>query len=85
MLALFARHGLVNIGGYYVPSEGPESENTIIYVLVHESREAADRNWAAFQADPEWIKVKADSEAGGPLTTRVTRQWLNPTDFSPVQ
>jgi len=85
VLDLFAKHGLEPIGGYYEPMEGPGVGNTIIYVLVHESREAADRNWASFAADPEWVKAKADSEADGPLTTSVTRQWLQPTDFSPVQ
>jgi hypothetical protein len=84
-LKLFAKHGLNAIGGYYVPAEGPLSENTIIYVLVHESRAAADKNWAAFQADPEWIKAREASVAGGPITTSVTRQWLNPADFSPVK
>jgi hypothetical protein len=84
-LRIFARHNLNAIGGYYIPAEGPQSENTLLYVLVHENRAAADRNWAAFQADPEWIKVRTESVADGPITTSVTRQWLNPADFSPVK
>lgn len=84
-LRLFAKHGLTAIGGYYIPAEGPLSETTLLYVLVHESRAAADKNWAAFQGDPEWIKVRDASIAGGPITTSVTRQWLNPADFSPVK
>ena len=85
-LRLFAKHGLTVIGGIYIPVEAPASENTIIYVLVHESRAAADKNWAAFQADPEWIKARDASIAGGPITAGpVTRQWLNPADFSPVK
>ncbi len=84
-LRMFAKHQLNAIGGYYIPAEGPLAENTIIYVLVHESRAAADKNWAAFQADPEWVKARAASVAGGEITTSVTRQWLNPADFSPVK
>jgi hypothetical protein len=84
-LRLFAKHGLQAIGGYYIPQEAPLSENTIIYVLVHESREAADRNWKAFQSDPEWIKARDASIADGPITTSVTRMWLDPADFSPVK
>jgi len=34
-----------------------------IYILEHPSRQEAEKNWAAFQADPEWQKVKAESEA----------------------
>ena len=85
VLPLFAKHGLQAIGGYYIPQDPPLSENTIIYVLVHESREAADRNWKAFQSDPEWIKARDASVAEGPITTSVTRMWLDPADFSPVK
>ena len=41
------------------------------------------KNWAAFQADDEWKKVRAESEAGGPLTTKAPDSvYMNPTDFS---
>jgi hypothetical protein len=47
--AIFKRH---NMGPLYL-------------ILEHPSREEAKKNWAAFQADPEWKKVKADSETSG--------------------
>jgi hypothetical protein len=84
-LRIFARHNLTAVGGYYIPAEGPLSENTLLYVLAHTSRAEADKNWAQFQADPEWVKVRAASVANGELTTSVTRQWLTPADFSPVK
>jgi hypothetical protein len=84
-LRIFARHNLNAIGGYYIPADPPLSETTLLYVLVHNSRAEADRNWAEFQADPEWVKVRAASVANGELTTSVTRQWLTPADFSPVK
>ncbi len=83
-LALFAKHGMKNIG-YWTPAEGPEAENTLIYILAHDSREAAKKSWAAFGADPEWNKAKKESEVNGPLTTKVESKFLTPTDYSALK
>jgi hypothetical protein len=84
-IALFKRHGMQAIG-YWTPQDPPLKENTLIYVLVHPSREAATKNWADFQADPEWVKVRADSVKDGPLTTKTPDSiFLDPTDFSPIK
>src|SRR6185503_14260838 len=71
--------------GYWVPQDAPLKENTLIYVLSHESREAAAKSWAAFRADPDWVKAKAESEKDGPLTTKVESVFADPTDFSPLK
>jgi len=78
---IFAKHGVKNIV-YWIPTEGALVGNTIVYVIPHESREAAKKFWSAFQADPEWIKAKAASEANGPLTTKVDSVFLTTTDYS---
>ena len=79
--ALFRRHNMVSIG-YWQPEDSPGSQNLFIYVLEHPSREEAQKNWAAFQADPDWKKVKADSEVSGPLVDHIDRYFMNPTVFS---
>src|SRR3954453_564832 len=56
--AIFKRHNMKSVG-YWQPEDAPNSENLFIYVLEHPSREEAKENWAAFQTDPEWKKVKA--------------------------
>jgi hypothetical protein len=84
-LRLFKRHGMEAIG-YWQPMDAPLSENTLIYVLVHPSREAATKNWAEFQADPEWVKARADSIKDGPLTVKTPDSvFLSPVDFSPIK
>ena len=84
-IQLFKRHGMEAIG-YWTPQDKPNSENTLIYVLVHPSREAATKNWAEFQADPEWIKARADSVKDGPITTKTPDSvFMDPTDFSPIK
>ena len=64
--AIFKRHNMKSIG-YWMPEDAPSSQNLFIYILEHSSRQEAEKNWAEFQADPEWKKVKAESEMQGPL------------------
>jgi heme-degrading monooxygenase HmoA len=81
--AIFKRHGLRAIG-YWVPEDN--KDNHFIYIVEHKSKEDATKNWAAFQADPEWKKVRAESEANGPLTTKPPESvYMDPTDFSKLK
>lgn len=82
--AIFKRHNMKSVG-YWQPEDAPEAQNLFIYVLEHPSREEAEKNWAAFQADPEWQKVKAQSEANGPLTERIDHYFMDPTSFSTLK
>ena len=83
-IRLFDKQGMKSVG-YWVPTDAPLKDNTLIYILSHESREAATKSWAAFRADPEWVKAKADSEKDGPLTTKVESVFAEPTDFSAIK
>jgi len=84
-LRIFEKHGMTNIG-YWVPADPPSSENTLVYIIAHKSREAAKKSWADFGADPEWQKVRKESMADGvSLTTKVDSVFLNPTDYSPIK
>ena len=79
--AIFKRHNMKSVG-YWVPEDAPNSQNLFIYILEHPSRQEAEKNWAAFQADPEWKRVKAESEAQGPLVDHIDRYFMDPTSFS---
>ncbi|SVE01843.1 uncharacterized protein METZ01_LOCUS454697, partial [marine metagenome] len=39
-VGLFKKHGIESVG-YWVPTDGESSKNTLIYVIRHESRDAA--------------------------------------------
>lgn len=82
-LRLFERHGMTNVG-YWVPQDST-GENTLVYILAYPSREDAERMWAAFRADPEWVEAKAASEEDGLLVERVVSVFMDPTDFSPLK
>jgi hypothetical protein len=82
--AIFERHGMQNVG-YWTFEDETLKANTLIYMISHESREQAKKNWAEFSADPEWKQVQAASEANGKLVEKVDSQFLDPTDFSPLK
>ena len=79
--AIFKRHNMKSIG-YWVPEDTRYSQNLFVYILEHPSSEEARKNWAAFQANPEWQKVKADSEINGALANHIDRYLMDPTSFS---
>jgi len=82
-IRIFARHGMKSVM-YWIPTDEARKDNTLIYVLLHESQEAADRNWKAFQADPEWIKAREASEADGKILAKAPdRVFMRMTDYSP--
>ncbi len=83
-VGLFEKHGIESIG-YWVPVDGPESKNTLIYVIKHESRDAAKASWKAFIADPEWKKVAKESQVDGQiLAKRPESVYMEATDYSPT-
>lgn len=82
--AIFKRHNMKSVG-YWVPEDAPDSQRLFIYILEHPSRQEAEKDWAAFQADPEWKKVKAESEANGALVDHIDHYYMDPTSFSALK
>ncbi|MBI2186329.1 MAG: NIPSNAP family protein [Acidobacteria bacterium] len=80
-LRIFQRHGMTNVW-YGKPMDAPLSQTTLIYMLAHQSREAAKKSWDAFRADPEWTRVAKESGVG---PVKVESVFLEPTDYSPMK
>ncbi len=83
-LELFHKQGMTSVG-YWVPDDAPGSDNTMIYMLAHDSREAAAESWQGFFDDPDWETMREESVADGPIVTDVESTFMNPTDFSPAR
>jgi len=81
--AIFERHGMENVG-YWVPVEAKDSDK-LYYILKHKSREAAAASWKAFGADPEWNKVRTESEAKGAIVKGVEATFMAATEFSALK
>ena len=78
---LFEKHGMKN-ESYYVPADPKLAENTLIYVISHDSEAAAKKSWDAFRADPDWIKARDASEADGKIVLKVESVFMKKTDYS---
>lgn len=81
---LFEKHGMKNVG-YWVPQDAPASANTLIYIISHESRDAAKKSWDAFRNDPQWKDVAKASEANGKIVSKVESVYMDPTDYSRIK
>jgi hypothetical protein len=81
---LFVKHGMTVIG-YWSPVDKDQAEQKMVYILAYPSKAAAERSWAEFRNDPDWIAVRTASEADGEIVATVESVFLNPTDFSPIK
>ena len=88
-IALFTKHGMTNFGYWNLDEKQPGAENTLVYLLAHKSKQAAEDSFKAFRADPDWVAAKEASEkaAGGSLTEKdgVKSIFMAPTDYSPTK
>jgi hypothetical protein len=82
---LFQKHGM-ELVGYWTPLDGEDAKNTLIYILAYPNREAAKKSWASFSADPEWQKVRAETEKDGKMLASPPKSiYMKPTDYSPMK
>jgi hypothetical protein len=88
-MKLFEKHRMQNIV-YWFPDEGePEARQKLVYLLAHDSRDAAKKSFEAFRKDPDWLAAKKASEeaAGGTLTNPekgVVSEFFAATEYSPL-
>ncbi len=79
-LKLFEKHGMTNIG-YWEPLDNPE--NKLIYILSYKDKDAREKAWKDFMADPDWQKAQKASEVNGKLVAKVESIFMKRTDYSP--
>ena len=78
---LFEKHGMVNVG-YWLPVTN--TEDKLVYLLAYPSREAREKSWKEFSADPDWQTAAKESEKNGRLVLKAESIFLAATDFSPA-
>ncbi len=81
---IFGNHGM-KVVGYWSPTSEEEREDTLVYILEHASREAANASWRAFGQDPEWQEVAAASNANGQILAGIESRYMVATDYSPMR
>jgi NIPSNAP len=74
---LFLKHGMAIIG-FWQPVTKPD---TLVYMLAYKDNAARDAQWAAFNADPEWVKARTDMN----VRLQVDQVFMNAADYSPLK
>ncbi|MDA0589194.1 MAG: NIPSNAP family protein [Planctomycetota bacterium] len=82
-IRLFEKHGMKSVA-YWHPTDEPDSKDTLIYIIKHESRDAAKKSWTAFLADPDWKKAAAESGVGR-LAKPPEATYMKATDYSAIR
>jgi hypothetical protein len=81
---IFEKHGMTNVG-YWVPQDTKDHpDSTLIYIISHESRDAAAESWQSFRDDPEWSRVADESQRDGRIVANVEAVYMDATDFSAI-
>ena len=75
--ALFKKHGMT-IVGFWQPVAKPDQ---LIYILAYKDGAARDAAWAAFQSDPEWMKVRAEMA----VNVQVDNVFMVATDYGTIK
>ena len=70
--------------GFWTVAIGPSNQD-LYYLLKWESLDDRAKRFAGFQADPEWIAKRAETEANGPIVASISNAILVPTAFSSVK
>jgi len=81
-LGFFKKHG-IKVVGFWTDDIG--TTNRLIYILAYDSLADREKRWGAFASDPEWLKVRAETEKDGPIVARVINTIMRPTPYSPMQ
>lgn len=79
-MGFFRKHG-IHVVGFWDTLVGDQEE--LIYMTRYESWEDREKRWGAFQADPEWQRVRAKTHERGWLVEHIQTSLLKATEFSP--
>lgn len=82
-IQIFTRHGMKSVA-YWHPTDEPDSKDTLIYIIKHDSRAAAKKSWKAFLADPAWKKAAKESGVGR-LAKPPASIYMQATDYSAIR
>lgn len=82
-LGFFAKHGIEQIG-FWTTLAGP-SNHALTYLLKWQSLAEREAKWDAFQADPEWIARRVESETTHSIVERIENHFLTPTKYSALR
>ena len=72
---LFRKHGVKYLG-FWTDEIG--QSNRLTYINIFDSMADRETRWAKFGGDPDWLEVRKQTEANGPLVDVVTNRFPAP-------
>ena len=81
-IGIFRKHGIEVVGFWDVVIG---TSNVLHYILRFDDLGHRERAWATFLTDPDWQRVRAESEKDGPIVARIRTEIWRPTPYSPMQ
>lgn len=83
-ISIFHRSGVHPL--FYSTTVFGDLRPNLTYVIPFDTLAAREKAWAAFSADPEWVKVRRESiERGGQLTPTQQVSLYKATAYSPIR
>lgn len=79
-IGFFNQHD-IGILGFWTDEIG--ASNQLTYILTFDSMADREAKWSAFQANPGWHQVRAQTEASGPIVAQVLNTFMRTTPYSP--
>ncbi len=76
-IALFEKHGMTVIG-FWQPVARLDQ---LVYILAYRDAAARDSAWAAFSADPDWVRTRTEMQ----VSVDVDNTFMVATDYSPIK
>ncbi len=82
--ALFEKHGMTNLP-YWTTIEKDGGQPKLIYILAHADEAAGKKSFENFVKDPEWVRVKTESERNGKILEKLESIYLKALPFSKIK
>ena len=79
-MGFFKKHG-IGMLGFWTDEIG--TSNQLTYILTFDSMADRETKWGAFQADPGWQQVRAETEKEGTIVAVVHNTFMRLTPYSP--
>ncbi len=79
---IFDRLAIKNVG-YWIEAVG--RSDRLVYLIAFDGMADREAKWTKFLNDPEWLRVKSETEAEGQIVRFVENRLLTPTDFSAIR
>ena len=82
-LGVWEKHAIRQVGFWTIVVG--DGNHDLYYMLEWQDMAERERVFGGFMSDPEWHKVRAETEKNGPLVAKISNMFLAPTSYSKMK